>query len=137
MLNSGNNFSTNGTMEFPHVTKNHLGLIFATSMVALLIAWSVGSSYVRTPSMGNISVQAVSWKRVKTLAEPDAGLPGRRITVINPINQTIVASAKTDSSGLVKFNVPAGNYIVLGSSDEPDKAEVKPGATTKFKLIVH
>jgi len=107
-------------------------------LTVILIASATGCSYLqRTPPNGKISVQAVSWKLVKKLAEPNAGLTGHKVTILNPADQSVIASGTTDSSGLVEFDVPPGTYTLLGASDQPQNVQVQPGQTSNFKLVVH
>ena len=107
-------------------------------LTSALLASATGCSYLqRTSPNGKISVQAVSWKLVKKLAEPNAGLSGHKVTILNPADQSVIASGTTDSSGLVEFDVPPGTYTLLGASDQPQNVQVQPGQTSNFKLIVH
>jgi hypothetical protein len=55
-----------------------------------------------------ISVQVVSWPLVKKLAEPDAGLPGHKVTLVKLADHSVVAEKFTDVYGTVLFDVPAG-----------------------------
>ena len=111
---------------------------FSLLVTVILLADATGCSYLqRTPPLGKISVQAVSWKLVKKLAEPDAGLSGHNVTILNPADRSVIASGTTDSSGLIEFDVPKGTYILVGASDEPQSAQVQAGQTLKFKLVVH
>lgn len=104
----------------------------------ILLADATACSYLqRTPPNGKISVQGVSWQLVKKLAEPNAGLSGHEVTILNPVDRSVVASGTTDSSGLVEFDVPQGTYILVGASDEPQTAQVQAGQTVNFKLVVH
>ena len=48
---------------------------------------------------GHISVKAVSWKLVKKYAEPEAGLAGHKITIIDPSDGRVVAEKLTDNLG--------------------------------------
>ncbi len=106
-------------------------------MVSLLATVS-GCSYLQsTPPNGKISVQAVSWTLVKKLAEPNAGLSGHKVTVLNPVDRSVVASGTTDSSGIIEFDVPPGTYTLVGASDEPQSVQVQSGQTQTFKLVVH
>jgi hypothetical protein len=117
--------------------KDALGLLFLLVTVSLL-ATASGCSYLqRTPPNGKLSVQAVSWKLVKKLAEPDAGLSGRKVTVLNPADQSVIASKTTDSSGVVEFDLPPGTYTLLGASDQPQSVQIQAGQTTNFKIVVH
>ena len=86
---------------------------------------------------GHISVKAVSWKLVKKYAEPEAGLAGHKITIIDPSNGQIVAEKTTDNLGYAVFDVPAGSYTITGIGGEPQNVVVSPGQTVGFKLIVH
>jgi hypothetical protein len=86
---------------------------------------------------GHISVKAVSWKLVKKYAEPEAGLAGHKITIIDPSDHRIVAEKLTDNLGYAMFDVPTGSYTVMGIGGEPQKVVVSPGQTVGFKLIVH
>jgi hypothetical protein len=98
----------------------------------------VGCSYLQpAPPNGKIAVQAVSWKLVKKLAEPNAGLSGHKVTILSSTDRNVIASGTTDSSGLVEFEVPHGTYILLGASDEPQSVQVQAGQTINFKLVVH
>ena len=79
----------------------------------------------------------VSWNLVKKLAEPDAGLRGRKVTVLNPADQGVIASGNTDGNGLVEFDVPPGTYTLVGMGDEPQPVQVQAGKTVGFKLVMH
>jgi hypothetical protein len=106
--------------------------------IAVLIASLPGCSYLQsTPPPGKISVQAVSWKLVKKLAEPDAGLSGHKVSILNPADKSVVASGTTDSSGILTFDLPPGTYMLIGASDEPQSVQVQSGQTSNFKLVVH
>jgi hypothetical protein len=107
-------------------------------LFAILLATASGCSYLqRTPPNGKISVQAVSWTLVKKLAEPNAGLSGHKVTVLKPVDRSVVASGTTDSSGIIEFDVPPGTYMLVGASDEPQSVQVQSGQTSNFKLVVH
>jgi hypothetical protein len=107
-------------------------------LFVILLTIGAGCSYLQgTPPNGKILVQAVSWKLVKKLAEPDAGLSGHKVTVLNPVNQSAVASGTTDSSGILEFDLPPGTYTLVGASDEPQSVQVQSGQTASFKLVVH
>jgi hypothetical protein len=111
---------------------------FLVPLILILLADAAGCSNLQsTPPDGKISVQAVSWERVKKLAEPDAGLIGHKVTILNPQDRTVIASATTDRSGLTEFEIPQGTYTLIGASDEPQSVQVQPGQTVKFKLVVH
>src|SRR6516225_2419390 len=86
---------------------------------------------------GHISVKAVSWKLVAKYAEPEAGLVGHKITIIDPSDGRVVAEKLTDDLGYAIFDVPAGSYTVMGIGGEPQNVIVSPGQTVGFKLIVH
>ncbi len=108
-------------------------------LVALIpLADAAGCSYLQsTPPNGKISVQAISWELVRKLAEPDAGLSGHRVTILNPEDRSVIASGTTDRSGLIGFEVPQGTYTLVGASDEPQGVQVQAGQTVRFKLVVH
>ena len=113
------------------------GSFFLLAM-AILLANVPGCSYLKSsPPRGKISVQAVSWKLVKKLAEPDAGLSGHKVSVLNPADKSVVASGTTDSSGILAFDLPPGTYTLIGASDEPQSVQVQSGQTSNFKLVVH
>jgi hypothetical protein len=115
-----------------------LGLVASAVVLGILFANATGHSSVQlTPPNGKILMKAVSWKLVKKLAEPDAGLKGYEVKLLNPFDRTVVASKTTDSAGLVEFEIPPGTYTLIGASDEPQTVQVQPGQTEKFKLIVH
>ena len=86
---------------------------------------------------GHIQVKAVSWKLVKKYAEPEAGLAGHKITIIDPADGRVVAEKLTDNLGYAIFDVPAGSYTIKGIGGEPQTVVVSPGQTVGFKLIVH
>jgi hypothetical protein len=127
-------------VRFLSLLKVQLGLVVSAGLLGILLASATGHSYPQQalPS-GKISLKAVSWRLVKKLAEPDAGLRGHEVTILNPADRTVVASGTTDSSGLIEFEIPPGTYTLLGASDEPEtvQVQVQAGQTAKFKLIVH
>src|SRR6266478_1492157 len=86
---------------------------------------------------GQIVVQAVSWTLVKKWAEPDAGLPGHKVIVQSAEDHSVIAEKTTDASGILVFDVPAGRYLVLGFSDQPETITVQSGRAVKLKLVVH
>ena len=86
---------------------------------------------------GQISVQVVSWPLVKKLAEPDAGLPGHKVTLLKLADRSVIAEKFTDVYGSVLFDVPAGTYTVLGIGKEPETVTVESGQIVKLKLVVH
>jgi hypothetical protein len=86
---------------------------------------------------GHISVKAISWKLVKQHAQPEAGLVGHKITIIDPSDGRVVAEKLTDNLGYAIFDVPAGSYTIKGIGDEPQNVIVSPGQTVGLKLIVH
>jgi len=111
--------------------------LFLLVMVVLLTD-GTGCSYLqRTPPNGKISVQVVSWTLVKKLAEPNAGLSGHKVTILNPVDRSVIASGITDNSGIIEFELPQGTYTLLGASDEPQRVQVQAGQTVSFKLVVH
>ena len=91
-------------------------------VTAILLVNAAGCSSVGSAPNGKIVVQTVSWTLVQKLAEPDAGLSGHKVTVLNLTDKSVVASGTTDSSGIIEFDVPPGTYTLLGASDEPDHA---------------
>jgi hypothetical protein len=111
--------------------------LFLLVMVVLLTD-GTGCSYLqRTSPNGKISVQVVSWTLVKKLAEPNAGLSGHKVTILNPVDRSVIASGITDNSGIIEFELPQGTYTLLGASDEPQRVQVQAGQTVSFKLVVH
>jgi len=111
---------------------------FSLLATVVLLADATGCSYRQgTPPNGKISVQVVSWKLVKKLAEPDAGLKGRKVTILNPADRSVVATGTTDGSGVIEFDLPQGSYILVGASDEPQSVQVQAGQTLNLKLVVH
>src|SRR5580693_199194 len=105
--------------------------------MAILLVNAVGCSSLGNAPNGKISVQAVSWTLVQKLAEPDAGLSGHKVSVLNHTDKSVIASGTTDSSGIIEFSVPAGTYTLLGASDEPETVQVQSGQTQSFKLVVY
>ena len=111
---------------------------FFLFVMAILLANVTGCSYLQgTPPNGKISVQAVSWKLVKKLAEPNAGLSGHKVSVLNPADRSVVASGTTDSTGIIEFDLPPGTYTLVGASDEPQSVQLQSGQTANFKIVVH
>lgn len=86
---------------------------------------------------GQIVVQAVSWPLVKKWAEPNAGLPGQRVTVQKAEDHSLVAEKTTDASGILVFDVPAGRYIVRGIGDESETVTVESARSVDLKLVQH
>ena len=82
-------------------------------------------------------VQVVSWPLVKKLAEPDAGLPNQKVTLLKVTDRSVIAEKFTDTYGNVLFDVPAGTYTVLGIGMEPENVMVESGQIVKLKLVVH
>ena len=112
-------------------------LFFLVAM-AILFVNAVGCSYLQSsPPNGKVSVQAVSWKLVKKLAEPNAGLSGHKVSILNPADKSVVASGTTDSTGIIEFDLPPGTYTLIGASDEPQSVHIQSGQTANFKLVVH
>jgi hypothetical protein len=105
-------------------------------MVVLLAGGTSCGLLNRQPN-GRISVKVVSWPLVKKFAEPDAGLPGHKVTLINTEGHSVVAQKTTDAYGEVVFDVPAGTYSVLGVGDQPEDVKVYPDRVVSLKLIVH
>jgi hypothetical protein len=125
-------------LRFLASIKIQTALILCAVSLGILLANTKGHGYVQeSPANGKILLKAVSWKLVKKLAEPDAGLRGHRVMIINPADESVIASRTTDRAGLVEFELAPGTYTLLGASDEPETVTVRPGQTAKFKLIVH
>ncbi|MBV8773106.1 MAG: hypothetical protein JO166_12380 [Deltaproteobacteria bacterium] len=118
--------------------KSHQGpsVVWFIGITAMLGLFSNCSLFRHQPA-GHISVKAVSWKLVKKYAEPEAGLAGHKVTIINRLNGRVVAEKSTDNLGYAIFDVPAGNYTIKGVGDESQNVVVSPGQTVGFKLIVH
>ena len=111
---------------------------FCLLAIVLAFASASGCSYLQpAPAPGKISVQAVSWKLVKQLAEPNAGLSGHKVTVLNPADKSVVASGTTDGTGIIEFDLPPGAYTLIGASDQPQSVQVQSGQTSSFKIVVH
>ena len=123
----------------PTSVKKYARNCFSLLFVTVVLTHAPGCSYLlgTPPPDGKISVQVISWKLVKKLAEPDAGLSGHKVMILNPVDRSVIASGTTDGSGLIEFAVPGGNYILIGASDEPQAVLVQAGQTLTFKLVVH
>jgi hypothetical protein len=125
-------------VRFVALARVHLGLFALTALMGILLENATGYSYLQQdPPDARISMKAVSWRLVKKLAEPDAGLSGHKVTILNPADRSVIASGTTDRSGIVEFEIPHGTYTLLGASDVPQTVQVQAGQTEKFKLIVH
>ena len=111
-------------------------LVWFTRITAMLGLFSSCALFSHKPA-GHIWVKAVSWKLVKKYAEPEAGLAGHKITIIDPVDGRVVAEKLTDNLGYAIFEVPAGSYTIKGIGGEPQTVVVSPGQTVGFKLIVH
>jgi hypothetical protein len=105
-------------------------------ITAMLWVFSSCALFSHQPT-AHISVKAVSWKLVKKYAEPEAGLVGHKITIIDPSDGRVVAEKLTDNHGYAIFDIPAGSYTVTGIGGESQHVVVSPGQTVGFKLIVH
>ena len=117
---------------------NKTSLVALTALAASLVTITSGYAYWAEPPVnGKISMKAVSWEQAKILAEPDAGLIGHNVSLVNPEDRTLIASGTTDKLGRVTLEAPAGTYTLLGASDEPETVKVEAGKESKFKLIVH
>ncbi len=109
-------------------------LVWLARITAVLGLFSSCSLFSKPPA--HISVKAVSWKLVQKYAEPEAGLAGRKIKIIDPSDHRVIAEKLTDNLGYAIFEVPAGRYTVLGVGGAQN-VDVAPGQTVGFKLIVH
>ena len=85
---------------------------------------------------GQIIVQVVSWPLVKELAEPNAGLPDQTIPLRRVQDQRLVTEQITDSSGILVFKLPAGDYLVQGVG-QMERVNVQAGQIVRLKLIKH
>jgi hypothetical protein len=113
-----------------------LSLAWFMEITAMLGLFSSCALFNHKPT-AHISVKAVSWKLVKKYAEPEAGLVGHKITIVDPSDGRTIAEKLTDNLGYAIFDVPAGSYTVIGVGAEPQNIVVSPGQTVGFKLIVH
>jgi hypothetical protein len=110
-----------------------LSIVGAMTLISL-----ISDCALFTPQRkGQIIVQAVSWPLVKKYAEPDAGLPGHKVTVQSAEDRSVIAEKTTDASGILVFDVPAGRYIVLGFGDQAETVIVESGRTVRLKLVQH
>ena len=109
------------------------GLLSMISAAVLIVGCAVFVPH----RQGQIVVQVVSWPLVKQWAEPNAGMPGQKVTVLKAEDHSLVAQKITDSSGRLVFNVPGGNYIVRGVSDESEMVTVEAGHAVGLKFIQH
>jgi hypothetical protein len=100
--------------------------------VGALIILASCASLKRQPN-GQISVQVVSWPLVKKLAEPDAGLPGQRLTLLKLEDHSVIAEQVTDVYGNALFDVPSGDYVVRGVGMGLANVTVEAGHRVKLK----
>jgi hypothetical protein len=120
-----------GTLENPGPRR--LSVVAVVALICLLS----GCSLLTPQPQGQIVVQEVSGPLVKKLAEPNAGLPGRKVTVENAEDHSVIAEKTTGASGLLTFDVPAGRYLVVGVSDEPESVTVEAGQATNLRVVQH
>jgi hypothetical protein len=73
----------------------------------------------------------------RNFAEPNAGLSGHKVSILNPADKSVVASGTTDSTGIIELDLPPGTYTLIGASDEPQSVHIQSGQTANFKLVVH
>jgi hypothetical protein len=107
-------------------------------LTVILLAVATGCGLTKNPPpTGKISVDAVSGNLAKKLAEPNAGLSGHKVSILNPIDQSVIASGTTDDAGMVEFDLPEGTYTLVGASDEPQTVQLGAGQIAKFKLVTH
>ncbi len=105
--------------------------------VTVVLTLANGCASLSQQPNGQISVQVVSWPLVKKLAEPDAPLPGHKVTVLRAADHTVIAEKSTDISGTAVFDLPAGTYTVLGAANQPETVGVQSGQVVKLKLVEH
>ena len=94
-------------------------------------------AFLKRQPNGQIMVQVVSWPLVKKLAEPDAGLPNQKVTLLKVTDRSVIAEKFTDTYGNVLFDVPAGTYTVLGIGMGLANVTIGPDQKVKLKLVVH
>jgi hypothetical protein len=113
--------------------------LFSFIEAVAMLASANSCGYLNHHSTGRISVQVVSRPLVKTLAEPDADLPGYKVTILKPADNGLVAEKLTGPYGIAVFDLPAGAYRVLGVgfSNEPDNVTVEAGQVVSLKLVMH
>jgi hypothetical protein len=117
---------------------NNLKIRFdAIAEILALLIFIAGCASIFPQPDGHIAVHVVSWPLVKKLAEPDAGLAGQHVMVINAANGSVVAEKDTDASGDALFDLPPGSYQVIGVGNDRQTIDVASGATVKLKLVKH
>jgi hypothetical protein len=85
---------------------------------------------------GQISIFVVSWPLTKKLVVPEAGLPNHRVTLVDPSNQSVIATELTRQDGTVLFDLPPGTYEILGVGD-PTTVHLGPAQQVNLKLVIH
>jgi hypothetical protein len=110
-----------------------LSIVGAMRLISLVAGCALSSPQPK----GQIVVQMVSWPLVKKWAEPDAGLPGHKVTLQSAEDHSLIAEKSSDASGILVFDVPAGRYIVLGIGDQSETITVQSGRSVKLKLVQH
>ncbi len=114
------------------------GMVRLLLSAVILLAFATGCGLTQNPPpTGKISIEAVSGNLAKKLAEPNAGLRGHRVSILNPTDQSVIASGTTDDAGMVEFDLPEGTYILVGASDQPQTVQLEAGQIAKFKLVTH
>src|ERR1700676_2639523 len=119
----------------------HKGMKSPVSRLSLCVIGAItilaSCAFLKRQPNGQISVQVVSWPLVKKLAEPDAGLPNQKVTLLKVTDRSVIAEKFTDAYGNVLFDVPAGTYTVLGIGMGFENVTVGPHQKVKLKLVVH
>ncbi len=101
----------------------------------ILLAFATSCGLTRNPPpTGKISVDAVSGNLEKKFAEPDAGLRGHKVSILNPADQSVIASGKTDDAGMVEFDLPEGTYTLVGARDEPQTVQLGAGQIAEIQV---
>jgi hypothetical protein len=110
-------------------------LMVAVSLVLAVTATECSSMTPPEPN-GQISIFVVSWPLTKKLVVPEAGLPNHKVTLVDPSDQTVIATELTRRDGTVLFDLPPGTYEVLGAGN-PRIVYLEPAERVNLKLIIH